>query len=127
MVDRHQFWGSDGRLVTSIYLFSKKMSGLLILLATGFDVVLLGNFYAYPEFTKTFGVLQPDGTYQVPAPWQAGLGNASACGSIIGLLVCFLVKRLQFAADIIILVERSQYTGVPCVAQADVGSSVVSR
>ena len=55
-------------------------------------MVLLGNFYAYPEFQKTFGVLQPDGTYQVPAPWQAGLGNASAVGSIIGLLVCFSAR-----------------------------------
>ena len=50
-------------------------------------MVLLGNFYAYPEFQKTFGKLQPNGKYQVPAPWQAGLSNSSSIGSIMGLLV----------------------------------------
>jgi len=53
----------------------------------GYDVVLLGSFYAYPEFVKTFGNLQPDGTYQIPAHWQAGLGNGSSVGGIIGLLL----------------------------------------
>ncbi|ORX38083.1 general substrate transporter [Kockovaella imperatae] len=63
----------------------------------GFDVVLLGNFYAYPEFQRTFGVLQPSGDYQIPAPWQAGLSNASACGSIIGLMLNgYLAERIGY-------------------------------
>ena len=53
----------------------------------GFDTVLLGNFYAYPEFTKTFGIKQPNGKYQITAAWQAGLGNSVNIGEIIGLVV----------------------------------------
>ncbi|TXT10537.1 hypothetical protein VHUM_02042 [Vanrija humicola] len=57
----------------------------------GYDVVLLGNFYAYPAFKKQFGYPtinskgEPD--YEVPARWQAGLGNASGVCSIFGVLL----------------------------------------
>lgn len=53
----------------------------------GFDIILISNFYAYPAFRNRFGVEQPNGTFQIPAPWQAGLGNGSAVGQFIGLLV----------------------------------------
>lgn len=53
----------------------------------GFDVVLMNNFYAYPAFRNRFGVPGPNGTYQIPAKWQAGLGNGSAVGQFIGLLL----------------------------------------
>lgn len=32
----------------------------------------------FPQFNEKFGELGPDGTYQVPARWQAGLSNVSA-------------------------------------------------
>ncbi|KAJ6437743.1 Maltose permease MAL31 [Purpureocillium lavendulum] len=51
----------------------------------GYDLVLLGSFYAYPEFNKKFGTLQPDGSYGLTAAWQAGLSNAVAAGQILGL------------------------------------------
>lgn len=52
------------------------------------DVVLLGSFYAYPEFNKKFGVLQPDGvTYLISSAWQAGLSNGTQVGSIVGLAI----------------------------------------
>ncbi|KND87113.1 Maltose permease MAL31 [Tolypocladium ophioglossoides CBS 100239] len=51
----------------------------------GYDVVLMGSFFAFPEFNKKFGTLQPDGTYQLSAAWQAGLGNAMNAGQILGL------------------------------------------
>ena len=41
----------------------------------GYDVCLLSNFYGFPVFNKKYGQELPDGTYQVPAPWQAGLSN----------------------------------------------------
>ncbi|PQE07477.1 maltose permease MAL61 protein [Rutstroemia sp. NJR-2017a BBW] len=41
----------------------------------GYDVSLLNNFYAFPQFNKKYGEQLPDGTYQVPARWQAGLSN----------------------------------------------------
>ncbi|KAK9368826.1 general substrate transporter [Lipomyces kononenkoae] len=51
----------------------------------GYDTILLGSFYAFPAFVKKFGTLQPDGTYAVSAPWQAGLSNGAQVGEIIGL------------------------------------------
>jgi SP family general alpha glucoside:H+ symporter-like MFS transporter len=51
----------------------------------GFDVVLLGSFYALPQFAKKYGVQAADGTYTVTAAWQAGLSNGAQVGEIIGL------------------------------------------
>ncbi|GAA5864099.1 hypothetical protein JCM8547_005134 [Rhodosporidiobolus lusitaniae] len=56
----------------------------LSLVMTGYDVVLLGSFYALPQFTREFGVPTSDG-YTITAPWQAGLSNAAKCGEIFGL------------------------------------------
>ncbi|OQD65513.1 hypothetical protein PENPOL_c006G03481 [Penicillium polonicum] len=53
----------------------------------GYDISLVNNFYAFPQFTKKYGVLTSDGSYQVPAAWQAGLSNGAYCGEIIGLFI----------------------------------------
>ncbi|KAH7134799.1 general substrate transporter [Dactylonectria estremocensis] len=53
----------------------------------GFDVSLVNNFYAFPQFNKKYGELTPDGTYEIPAAWQSGLSNGANCGSIIGLFI----------------------------------------
>lgn len=53
----------------------------------GYDVCLLSNFYAFDAFNKKFGEMLPDGTYQVPARWQAGLSNGANVGEIIGLFL----------------------------------------
>lgn len=53
----------------------------------GYDVCLLSNFYAFPQFNKKYGTLQADGSYQVSAPWQAGLSNGANVGEFIGLLI----------------------------------------
>jgi MFS transporter, SP family, general alpha glucoside:H+ symporter len=53
----------------------------------GYDVCLLSNFYAFPQFNKKYGQQLPDGTYQIPAPWQAGLSNGASVGEIIGLFI----------------------------------------
>ncbi|KAK9251214.1 hypothetical protein V1507DRAFT_482535 [Lipomyces tetrasporus] len=57
----------------------------LAIVMEGYDTLLLGSFYALPAFVKKFGTLQPDGSYSVPAPWQAGLSNGAQVGAIIGL------------------------------------------
>ncbi|KAF3915260.1 hypothetical protein AA313_de0200051 [Arthrobotrys entomopaga] len=59
----------------------------------GYDLCLLGNFYAFPQFNKQFGV--DDGTeeFQVPASWQAGLSNGANVGEFIGLLVNGIVSE----------------------------------
>ncbi|KAJ7617265.1 MFS transporter [Roridomyces roridus] len=53
----------------------------------GYDVCLLSNFYAFPQFNKKYGQLGADGTYQVPARWQSGLSNGANVGEIIGLFI----------------------------------------
>ena len=40
-----------------------------------------------PQFQEQFGELQSDGTYQIPAPWQAGLGNGRQAAQFIGLII----------------------------------------
>ncbi|CAG8906483.1 unnamed protein product [Penicillium egyptiacum] len=53
----------------------------------GYDISLVNNFYAFPQFTRKYGELTSDGSYQVPAAWQAGLSNGAYCGEIIGLFI----------------------------------------
>ncbi|KAJ9608652.1 hypothetical protein H2200_006423 [Cladophialophora chaetospira] len=55
----------------------------------GFDLVLISAFFAYPSFTKKYGVPSHSkkGGYQIPAPWQAGLSNGARVGEILGLLL----------------------------------------
>jgi MFS transporter, SP family, general alpha glucoside:H+ symporter len=52
----------------------------------GYDVVLMGSFYAFPQFQKKYGVLTPKG-YQLTAAWQSGLSNGAGVGEIIGLFI----------------------------------------
>ncbi|KAM5345610.1 hypothetical protein ACJ41O_011471 [Fusarium nematophilum] len=78
-------------LLQGIKLYPKAI-GWSILISTviameGYDISLVNNFYAFPQFNKKYGVLGEDGTYQVPAPWQAGLSNGANCGEIIGLFI----------------------------------------
>jgi SP family general alpha glucoside:H+ symporter-like MFS transporter len=53
----------------------------------GYDISLVNNFYAFPPFNRKYGEMLPDGSYQVPAPWQAGLSNGANVGEIIGLFL----------------------------------------
>lgn len=47
----------------------------------GYDVSLVNNFYAFPQFNEKYGVPITDAagntSYQVPAAWQAGLSNGA--------------------------------------------------
>ncbi|KAJ5214082.1 hypothetical protein N7449_001251 [Penicillium cf. viridicatum] len=53
----------------------------------GYDISLVNNFYAFPQFKRKYGELLGDGTYEVSASWQAGLSNGAYCGEIIGLFI----------------------------------------
>jgi SP family general alpha glucoside:H+ symporter-like MFS transporter len=51
----------------------------------GYDTILMGNFFAYPEFNKKYGQYYGDDIgWQVSAPWQTGLSMASTVGCIFG-------------------------------------------
>ena len=72
----------------------------------GYDVCLLSNFYGFPVFNKKYGQELPNGTYQVPAPWQAGLSNGANVGEIIGLFINgFVSERFGY-----------RYTVMTCLA-----------
>lgn len=43
------------------------------------------SFFAFPAFTKKYGQLTANGTYEVTAAWQTGLTNGTCIGEMIGL------------------------------------------
>lgn len=78
-------------LIQGVRLYPKAI-GWSILISTciameGFDVCLLPNFYNFPRFKEKYGQQLPNGTWEIPAPWQAGLQNGSQVGQIIGLFI----------------------------------------
>ena len=59
-----------------------------------------------PQFNRQFGEQLSDGTYQVPAPWQAGLSNGAVVGEIIGLTINgYVSERFGY-----------RYTVIACLA-----------
>ncbi|USP80624.1 hypothetical protein yc1106_07898 [Curvularia clavata] len=69
-----------------------KAIGWSVLISTcivmeGYDVCLLNNFFGFPQFKEKYGEQLPDGSWEIPAPWQAGLSNGVIVGEIIGLFL----------------------------------------
>lgn len=63
----------------------------------GYDTMLIGNLIGQPQFQKRYGTPTKKHKYQVSAPWQAGLGNGSTCGQLIGLLLAgYTTERFGF-------------------------------
>ncbi|KAK7052725.1 MFS general substrate transporter [Favolaschia claudopus] len=67
---------SQGRCVEHAHLDIHTMEG--------YNVCLLSSFSGVPASPARTPL---DGTYQVPAPWQAGLSNGANVGEIIGLFL----------------------------------------
>ncbi|KAK1532291.1 sugar porter family MFS transporter [Colletotrichum costaricense] len=67
----------------------------LCVIMEGYDTILIGSFFAHPEFAKKFGDGKDnEGRDQLSALWQAVLGNSSTFGCIIGVIANgFLVER----------------------------------
>lgn len=59
----------------------------------GYDVVLMGSFYVHPAFKEKYGEQNADGTYGIPAPWQAGLSNAMNVGQILSLFATGIISE----------------------------------
>ncbi|KAL4779864.1 general substrate transporter [Aspergillus varians] len=59
----------------------------------GYDVVLIGSFFAYPQFNQKYGHIMSDGDYGLDAKWQAAMTNAMSCGQIIGLFINGIVSE----------------------------------
>ncbi|KAK4065097.1 uncharacterized protein Triagg1_8733 [Trichoderma aggressivum f. europaeum] len=64
----------------------------------GYDTILMGNFFGYPEFAKKYGTDHGGSVgYQVSAPWQSGLNMGSTVGAIFGgILNGYLVSQLGY-------------------------------
>lgn len=76
-------------LWAALKLYPKAVAWSVLLstavIMAGYDVTLLTQLFAFYTFNKKFGDRQPNGTYQVTAAWQSGLGNGALIGEIIGL------------------------------------------
>ncbi|KAL2214300.1 sugar porter family MFS transporter [Sarocladium strictum] len=73
------------RLYPKAIAFSVIISTCIVM--EGYDISLVTNFFAFEQFNKKYGVQLDDGTWEIPAPWQAGLTNGAMCGEIIGLFI----------------------------------------
>ncbi|KAL2120050.1 hypothetical protein VTJ04DRAFT_7011 [Mycothermus thermophilus] len=78
-------------LMQGIRLYPKAIAWSILIstciVMEGYDICLINNFYAFPQFNKKYGEQLPSGEWEVPAPWQAGLGNGANVGELIGLLI----------------------------------------
>ncbi|KAF5007407.1 hypothetical protein FDECE_6255 [Fusarium decemcellulare] len=83
------------KLYPKAALWSLAMSSTIIM--EGYDTMLLGNLYAQPAFQRRYGMRVKGDTYEIPSAWQAGLGNGSACGQLMGLLLAgYVSERFGF-------------------------------
>lgn len=55
----------------------------------GYDVVLMGSFYAYPTFQEKYGDLQPDGSYQLSGAGESTYLTRCMLEKLTFCLVCF--------------------------------------
>ncbi|KAJ5138881.1 uncharacterized protein N7515_003729 [Penicillium bovifimosum] len=81
----------------ALKLYPKAVAWSLLLscaiIMEGYDVVLIGSFFAFPAFNQKYGGLMSDGNYGLAASWQAGLTNAMSCGQIIGLFINGIISE----------------------------------
>ncbi|KAF4471526.1 alpha-glucoside transport, partial [Fusarium albosuccineum] len=66
-------------LMQGIKLYPKAIAWSLFIstfiVMEGYDISLVNNFYAFPQFNRKYGKLTSNGDYQVSAAWQSGLSN----------------------------------------------------
>ncbi|KAK9319363.1 hypothetical protein V1517DRAFT_332860 [Lipomyces orientalis] len=80
-------------------LFSMVIS--LAIVMEGYDLTLIGSFFAYPSFKDKFGEVVTTGSAagerQVTPAWQAGLQNGAQVGEILGLMFAgYLADRFGY-------------------------------
>lgn len=78
-------------LMQGLRLYPKAVGWSVLLscaiIMEGFDINLIANLLAVPAFKRRFGEQLPDGSFEVTAPWQAGLTNGAYVGEILGLML----------------------------------------
>ncbi|KAF0328422.1 maltose permease MAL61 [Colletotrichum asianum] len=87
----------------------------------GYDQILVQSFFAYPQFQIKFGEYVGRGPtgYQLSAPWQAVLSNASGVGAFFGALLNGpLVSRFGHKAVLLgALISLSSFIFITFFAQ----------
>jgi len=78
-------------LLQGIKLYPKAIAWSVLIstciVMEGYDITLTNNFYGFSQFNRKYGEPTADGSYQIPAAWQAGLSNGVVVGEIIGLML----------------------------------------
>jgi SP family general alpha glucoside:H+ symporter-like MFS transporter len=78
-------------LMQGIRLYPKAIAWSMLIstciVMEGYDICLINNFYAFPQFNRKYGEQLSNGEWEVTAPWQAGLSNGANVGELIGLLI----------------------------------------
>jgi SP family general alpha glucoside:H+ symporter-like MFS transporter len=102
----------DLRFLDALRLYPKSVFWSMVMSAgvimDGYDIKLIGTLYAQPAFQKAYGRLVKDDSYQIPAPWQAGLSNGSICGQFMGLLIAgYVSERFGF--------RKTMLAGLSCI------------
>lgn len=63
------------------------LTGMKIRVQLSFDGYLFHHKNFLLTFCRKYGEQLPDGTWQIPPAWQAGLSNGANVGEIIGLFI----------------------------------------
>lgn len=76
-------------LLQGIKLYPKAIAWSVLIstciVMEGYQISLVNNFYAFPQFNEKYGHQIDDGSYEVSAAWQAGLSNVSVpCSPVEG-------------------------------------------
>ncbi|KAH8883293.1 general substrate transporter [Thozetella sp. PMI_491] len=56
------------------------------IIMSGYDAQIITSFYALPSFQQKYGSQLSDGSFEVSAPWQTGLGMGSPIGQVLGAI-----------------------------------------
>lgn len=59
----------------------------LLLIMEGFDTKIMGSLYAVPAFEEAYGVKGSDGTYEITAAWQSGMGGITGVTQMLGMFL----------------------------------------
>ena len=57
----------------------------MTLIMEGYSTILVPNLFAMGPFKEQFGSLQPNGDYEISAPWQSAFVKGGLVGQILGL------------------------------------------
>ncbi|KAL3459043.1 general substrate transporter [Aspergillus heterothallicus] len=90
----------------ALRLYPKAVAWSILLSTTvimeGYDLLLVSSFFAFQPWVRKYGEQQPDGSYELSAPWQSGLYNGAAVGEILGLFLNgYLAERFGYRKTMI--------------------------